>query len=100
MLLGPVATGLAIVAIGFLGYQALTGHLPVRRAMRVVLGCFVLFGAPTIAAALLGLAGQTGETPLPAPQASPAPTLDPALFPRQLNGANPFDPYAAAAAPN
>lgn len=54
-LLGSLAIGLCVIAVAAIGLIMLSGHLPVRRGMHVVLGCFVLLGAPTIAAAFSAL---------------------------------------------
>jgi type IV secretion system protein VirB2 len=55
-LLGSVATGVAVLAVAFLGFGMLFGHLDWRTGARVVLGIFILFGAPTIARELMTLA--------------------------------------------
>ena len=39
----------------------LSGRLELRRGITVVLGCFILFGASGIAAALTGLAGENAR---------------------------------------
>ena len=86
---GSLALGLCIIAIAVIGLLMLSGRLPVRSGMRVVLGCFVLLGAPVIAAALMGLAGRSNQAPsLTVPQEA-APTRAP------LPKAN-YDPYAGA----
>lgn len=48
-LLGTVATAVAIVAIASVGFLMLTGRIDVRRAVQVILGCFIISGASTIA---------------------------------------------------
>lgn len=45
-LLGSLAIGLCVIAVATIGLITLSGRLPVRRGMHVVLGCFVLLGAP------------------------------------------------------
>ncbi len=55
-LLGSAAITLCVLAIAFVGLMMLTGRLPVREGLRVVLGCFVLLGAPVIAAGFMALA--------------------------------------------
>ena len=47
-LLGSVATAVAVIAVASLGYLMLTGRIDVRRAVQVVFGCFILFGASSI----------------------------------------------------
>lgn len=55
-LLGSVATGVAVLAVAFLGFGMLFGHLDWRTGVRVLLGIFILFGAPLIARELATLA--------------------------------------------
>jgi type IV secretion system protein VirB2 len=94
LLLGSFGTAVAVLAVALLGYHMLTGQTDLRRAIQVVLGIFILFGAPTLARELASAARgapadiphQT-ETP-PPPQAPPAPQMPSA-----------FDPYAGASVP-
>jgi type IV secretory pathway VirB2 component (pilin) len=53
MLLGPVAVSIAVVVIGGLGYLTMFGRLDRRDAIRLLLGCFAIFGASSIAAGIL-----------------------------------------------
>ncbi|MDB5580081.1 MAG: type secretion protein [Bradyrhizobium sp.] len=93
-LLGTAATAIAVICVAAVGYQFLTGHIPARRAVTVIVGCFILFGAPSIAGALSALAGHEPagdavEQAAPsAPEAAPMP-LAPSPAPP-----NPFDPYS------
>lgn len=69
----------------------LTGRLPLRDGAQVAVGCFVLLGAPVIAAGFVGGGSEVIETsstppPVVAPIESPRPDLPPANF----------DPYAGA----
>ncbi|HQV02224.1 MULTISPECIES: TrbC/VirB2 family protein [unclassified Novosphingobium] len=94
LLLGPFSTAIAVIAVAGLGLSLLGGRLPARRGVMIVLGCFILFGAPSIARELMGLAGRDGG-PYAAPDQSPAaPIPPPAPLPPQP------DPYAGAAMPN
>ena len=96
-LLGALATTLAVMAIASIGLLMLTGRIDVRRAARVAFGCFIIFGASTIASGIMGVISGTAANPelaqaprppdLPAPQAYPA------------GPATPYDPYAGAALP-
>jgi len=63
LLSGTLATSLCIIAVAVLGMMMLTGRLPLRQGLQVVLGCFVLLGAATIAVELrqLGKAPQAGD---------------------------------------
>lgn len=97
VLLGSVATTIAVVAIAAIGFLMLTGRLPVRRGLTVLLGCFILFGAASIAAGLRGVATAVpaaGVTP-PAPQPTAAIGLEPALVEPPVAPVS-GDPYAGA----
>jgi len=48
MLLGPVATAVAVIAVAMVGFMMLTGRMNWRFGATVILGCFILFGAPRI----------------------------------------------------
>jgi len=52
---GNAAMMLGVIAVAVLGLAMFNGQLPVRRGLMVVAGCFLLFGAPSIGRALLGL---------------------------------------------
>lgn len=86
---GPVATGVATIAIAAVGFAMLAGRIDVRRGAVVVLGCFIVFGAPTIAGAFMQWAGGDSGAQLAAsvPPAAPVPAPPPA---------QPNDPYAGA----
>lgn len=93
LLLGSLATTIAVLAIAATGAAMLAGTVDLRRAARVILGCFVLLGAPVIATGLRDmLGGATGQVveigPLQVPKASSAPL-----------SVDPFDPYAGVAVP-
>lgn len=97
LLLGSVATMIAVIAIAAIGLLMLTGRLPVRRGLTVLFGCFVLFGAASIAAGLRGAAAAVpgaGGTP-PAPQPLAASGIEPALVAPPVAPAS-EDPYAGA----
>jgi type IV secretion system protein VirB2 len=87
---GNLAISLCVIAVTFVGLMLMTGRLAVRDGLRVALGCFVLLGAPVIAAGLRTAADATwpGSTPHePLPESSPQP---PPLPPAS------YDPYAGA----
>ncbi|MBD3730834.1 MAG: TrbC/VirB2 family protein [Sphingomonadales bacterium] len=87
-LLGSVATSLCVIAVATIGFMMVTGRMPVRQGLRIVLGCFVLLGAPVIAAALTGAGSEVS-----------APPPDPPPTPEDLRGDLPpadYDPYAGA----
>ncbi|PNQ76345.1 hypothetical protein BA950_07660 [Erythrobacter sp. SAORIC-644] len=89
LLLGSLATGLCILAISFVGYLMLFGQITIRHGMRVVLGCFILFGAPLIAAGLSGAWQSASSLPSEPLVYIPTETREP------LPPAN-YDPYAGA----
>ena len=68
LLLGPLATSLAVIAVAALGLMMLSGRINIRRGGGVILGCFILFGAANIAQGLREAAGS-------AQFAQPAPTI-------------------------
>jgi type IV secretory pathway VirB2 component (pilin) len=97
VLLGPVATAVAVIAVAGLGAMMLGGRIDVRRGARVILGCFILFGAAAIAESLERLAGSGPLfAPSPAPVAAAIPDEPPPA--RSLVAGNP-DPYAGASLP-
>ena len=93
-LLGSVATGIAVLAVAFVGFGLLGGRLNWRTGARVVMGVFIPFGAPMIARELMSLARdgeasaseQVAATPIPPSPQVPAKALV-------------YDPYAGAAVP-
>ena len=93
-LTGPVGTDIAVIAVASFGFSLLGGRLSLRRGGLVVLGSFVLFGAPSIARGLLGLAGEThGPTAVSGPA-----TID--VPPPAVPTPPAYDPYAGAAMPS
>jgi type IV secretory pathway VirB2 component (pilin) len=98
-LLGTAATSVAVVCVAAVGLMMLSGRIDVRRGASVVLGCFILFGAPSIAAALHALAA--GGAPAPAaaePVYAPPPYVPPPPPPLPPPRLNP-DPYGGASVP-
>jgi type IV secretory pathway VirB2 component (pilin) len=95
-LLGNLATAVAIVAVASIGFAMLTGRIDVRRGGSIILGCFILFGASTIANGLRAAAQNSGS------QYSEAAPIPPPAFvrPTKTDAANPgYDPYAGASVP-
>lgn len=91
VLTGPVATGLATLAIAGVGFGLLAGRIAVRRAVQVVLGCFILFGAPVLVRELTGVLRGNSVAVL---DMANGPPVSPPPAPRQPPGG---DPYAGAA---
>ncbi|KAJ8137931.1 hypothetical protein OY671_008856, partial [Metschnikowia pulcherrima] len=93
-LLGSSATTLGVIAVALIGFLMMSGRVPVRRAISVVVGLFVSLCAPAIAGGLvragngLSVAEEGGAPPVQAP-----PQLPPAPKPTA------YDPYAGASVP-
>lgn len=92
MLTGSVGTIVALIAIAGVGARMLLGRLSIRSGVRVVLGCFILFGAPVIAQALAHLITRTPSTTTSQGQAAMPPPIPTARTPDR-------DPYAGASLP-
>lgn len=97
LLLGSLATSLAVIAIASVGLLMLSGRVNLRRGATVILGCFILFGAASIAQGLRSVTGSFVDSPVrvqPVP-VPPAALID--LSPPPSDPANgPVDPYAGA----
>lgn len=93
-LLGTIATLIAVIAIASIGFAMLSGRVDMRHGVRMVLGCFILFGASTIAAGIQAeFAGTAGGPRSPVAQSSPLPPDQ--SDPPPIN----IDPYAGASVP-
>ncbi len=97
-LLGTLAMSVAMIAVASIGLLMVAGRIDIRRAGQVIFGCFILFGASSIASGIMaGVRTTSSDSPamttLPAPPAYPAPTAAAPPAP------TPFDPYAGAALP-
>jgi type IV secretory pathway VirB2 component (pilin) len=77
-LFGDVAASLCVIAIAIVGIMLMIGRLAIREGVRVALACFVLLGAPAIAAGLRSAADD----------AAGAPALDPTTVPAPLSSAD------------
>ena len=69
---GELAIALCTLAVAFLGFLLLTGRLPVRRGALIILGCFVLLGAPASASGISGVWSLASE---PVPRMAASETL-------------------------
>lgn len=94
VLLGSVGTAVAVLAVSVLGVLMFTGRLPVRRGATVVLGCFILFSAASIAD------GITSGVSRSAPEPSPVPVAARAAYTPTVPKPVPYDPYAGASVPS
>lgn len=85
------ATALCVIGVALLGFAMLTGRFHVRKGFGVVVGCFLVLGAPSVAAGLLTMINSShnpSNAKLP-----PSP-----LLPDAREGLQPAtkDPYAGA----
>lgn len=94
VLTGTLATSIGVLAVGMLGFEFLRGSIRPRRAIQVLLGCFVLFGVRPIAEEIAALARNGGEQVRPA---APQPTVPDSAAPRVSPG---LDPYSGASVPS
>ena len=99
LLIGPLATSIAVLAVAAVGFAMLTGRIDLRRAASVVLGCFLLFGAPLIAIALRGAIEPTAIV-LTAGAAPSISNDSPHLPAYRARPPDPFDPYAGVPVAN
>lgn len=97
-LVGSVATAVAIIAMACLGLLLLSGRLSGRRGIQLILGCFVVFGAPTIASGILNALSLKDDR-APAVDALPTAANVAPVPMRPLPPNQPYDPYAGAALP-
>ena len=51
-LFGNVATAIAVIAVGMVGFMMLTGRMNWKHGATVIVGCFILFGAGAIVAGI------------------------------------------------
>jgi type IV secretion system protein VirB2 len=99
MLVGNFASTLAVIAMAGLGLSILSGRISTQRGIRVVLGCFIVFGSSVIASGLmrsLATAG-TGPAASASTEIPGQPVLPEATNPQRPP--QPYDPYAGAALP-
>lgn len=97
-LLGTVATTVAVICVATVGLMMLSGRIDLRRGATVVLGCFILFGASTIAAGIQSFAAGDFVVAEPAYRVEPWLPPPPPPPPQPAPATAP-DPYAGAAVP-
>lgn len=95
-LLGTLATVVAIIAIACVGLGMLSGRVNIQRGIVVVLGCFIVFGAPGIAAALFTATQLSQSNAVIQEEVVAAP---PPPRPMPVPNPTPYDPYAGASVP-
>jgi type IV secretory pathway VirB2 component (pilin) len=101
VLLGTVATSVAVICVAAVGLMMLSGRIDFRRAASLIAGCFILFGAASIAAGIQAAAGLAGPGPDGPPVFAAIPYVPPPAppAPPPPPPSNP-DPYAGAAVPS
>lgn len=92
LMAGPLATCAAVLAVAWFGMVMMQGRIEWRSGVRIIMGCFILFGAPAIAKGVIDAALGRYAQPMAATAVQPAPTMTAAPAPQ-------FDPYAGAALP-
>jgi len=90
-MLGEVAVTLCVLAVAFVGFSMLTGRISIRRGGQVILGCFILLGAPVIASSILGVMGPGQSNAIP-----PVDTVVYEAQPREELGPSNYNPYTGA----
>ena len=92
-LLGTIATTVAIVAVASVGIMMLSGRLNLRHGATVIMGCFVLFGASSIAAGIKFAATSAAGSSLDVIETPPVQTAGIVLPSAPVSS---YDPYAGA----
>ena len=90
LLLGSLAMVMAVIAIASIGFLMLQGRIDLYRAARVVIGCFIVFGASTMARGVMASLSDMTPVSAPAPEQAPPPPLAVQKLPQP-------DPHAGAA---
>lgn len=93
LLMGSIATSIAVIALAWVGFAMLSGRFQLRAGARVVLGCFILFGAASIAQGLMEAVRAAGAGPVDVVIETPAAVPPPVVAPSRV------DPYAGASVP-
>jgi hypothetical protein len=105
-LLGTVATTVAVISVAAVGAMMLSGRVDLRRGGSVILGCFVLLGASSIAGGIQSVSqGGSGPVVVPPVAWQPPPPQGPAPWlvapPQWQQPPQPArDPFAGAAVPS
>jgi type IV secretory pathway VirB2 component (pilin) len=93
LVLGSVAQTIAVIAVASVGLLLLSGRIDVRRGVQVIVGCFLVFGASSIASGIMTATEGTRSPPIAESSLPPTPPAPVAV------AAVPYDPYAGAAMP-
>jgi hypothetical protein len=108
--LGTAATSVAVVSVAAVGLMMLSGRIDVRRGATVILGCFIVFGAASLAGGIrstLGAEPVYAAPAIPSALSRPPVTLSvepwlrtPASSPPSGPAPDTADPFAGASVPN
>jgi type IV secretion system protein VirB2 len=60
LMTGPIAISVGVVAVAICGFMMLTGRLNWKHGLTVLVGLFIVFGAPAIVAGIRGAANVGG----------------------------------------
>lgn len=92
LLVGQLAVSVAVIAVASIGFMMLRGRIDLRRGASILIGCFIVFGASTIASGLKTLTSLSDTHTRPSTAAStPLILVPPPSVSRDT------DPYAGAA---
>ena len=92
-LLGSLATAVAVIAVATVGLLLLTGRVNLKRGLTVIVGCFILFGASSIAKGFRGAASSVTNASTDSLSAAP---LQPTALQLPPPAPAQEDPYAGA----
>ena len=84
-----------MIAVATVGFLMMAGRLDVRRAAQIILGCFIMFGASTVAH---GMGGAISEQKYQFRSCCASTTVV-SIASSPGGKAQPYDPYAGAGLP-
>lgn len=97
-MLGTAATVAAVIAVATVGLMMMAGRMDLRRSARVILGCFIIFGASAIASGLIAaISPSPGDQGLGPDELQISSAPSPAVPINSVPAVS--DPYAGAAVP-
>jgi len=98
VLTGTLASTVAIISVAIFGLMLMTGRVRRPRAVELIIGCFIIFGARSIAAGLISSIGARDQGAPIAQTVRPNLPISPVA--RQPSPRTQFnDPYNGAAMP-
>lgn len=97
VMLGTIGSSISIIAVAAIGMMMLAGQLPLRRGSKVLLGCFILFGASSVASGIRGAVDAAFGSVDTSSSVSP---VEPSPLSETLASQPNYDPYAGASVPD